>query len=200
MRRILATAVLLLFALGLQARGPRLSYGLEWGYTGTFLRTYQYNYIYSAGSRIIENDAVWWYYSNGGVLADVGLDLGSHVNLSVYSGLLGVYSRRWMVPVELRTRWCPLGLDSNGPVAHLGAALTFPTTTLRETSGRINAGGGYRVIVYKDISVDFLLSAVVTSDHDLIPDPDTSYHVPSRDISRNYAEYWGVNFSVAINF
>jgi hypothetical protein len=200
MKRLLLPALIILLALPLQARAPRISYGLEWGYTGTFLRTHQYNYIYSAGSRVIDNDSFWWYYSNGTVLANAGLDLGSKVNMSVYSGLLGVYSRRWMVPVELRTRWCPSGLDQNGLVTHLGIAATFPVTTLQETSGRINIGAGYRVMVYRHISIDFLMSAVVTADHDLIRDPDTEYYVPRMNITRNYSEYWGINVSAAINF
>lgn len=200
MKRLLLPALIILLAVPLQARAPRISYGLEWGYTGTFLRTHQYNYIYSAGSRVIDNDSFWWYYSNGTVLANAGLDLGSKVNMSVYSGLLGVYSRRWMVPVELRTRWCPSGLDQNGLVTHLGIAATFPVTTLQETSGRINIGAGYRVMVYRHISIDFLMSAVVTADHDLIRDPDTEYYVPRMNITRNYSEYWGINVSAAINF
>ena len=200
MKRLLLPALIILLAVPLQARAPRISYGLEWGYTGTFLRTHQYNYIYSAGSRVIDNDSFWWYYSNGTVLANAGLDLGSKVNMSVYSGLLGVYSRRWMVPVELRTRWCPSGLDQNGLVTHLGIAATFPVTTLQETSCRINIGAGYRVMVYRHISIDFLMSAVVTADHDLIRDPDTEYYVPRMNITRNYSEYWGINVSAAINF
>ena len=107
MKKLLLTLALLMPAAGLSAWTPKPSFGIEWGYTGTFLRTHQYNYIYSAGSRIIDNGSMWWYYSNGSILANAGLDVSSKVNLSVYSGLLGVYSRRWMVPVELRARWCP---------------------------------------------------------------------------------------------
>ena len=200
MRKVLIVISLLLVAIPLGARIPKFSYGLEWGYTGTFLRTYQYNYIYSEGARIIENDAVLWYYSNGSVLANAGIDLGRNVNLSVYSGLLGVYSRRWMVPVELRTRWCPMGLEANGLVTHLGAALAFPTKPIQETCARVNIGAGYRVHVYKHISADFLMSFVLTTDHDSINDPDTGYYVPTKDITKNYAEYWGVGISAAINF
>ena len=105
-----------------------------------------------------------------------------------------------MVPIELRTRWCPMGLEKTGPMAHLGTAVTIPTTTLQESSYRINAGGGYRVSVYKHISVDFLMSLTLTGDHDLIRDPDTGAYILSKDITRNHSQYWGVNLSVAINF
>lgn len=200
MKKTLLTLAALLYAACVLAWTPRFSYGLEWGYTGTFLRTRQHNYIYSEGARIIDNSAVWWYYSNGAVLANAGADLTNHLNLSVYSGLLGVYSRRWMVPVELRARWCPSGLASDGFIAHTGAALVFPTTTLKETAVRLNIGAGYRFLVYKHISVDFLASFNLTSDHDQIRDPDTNEYVPRSKVSSNLSEYWGVNIGAALNF
>ncbi len=199
-KRILMLAAVLLVPLATMAWTPRFSYGLEWGYTGTFLRTYQHNYIYSAGSRIIENDSEWWYYSNGGVLANAGIDIGSKVNLSLYSGLIGVYSRRWMIPAELRTRWCPMGLEKTGPLVHGGVAAAFPVREPLDVSARLNLGGGYRVGVYKHLSVDFLASFVLTLDHETITDPDTGARVEASQIVRNLAEYWGINLGFAINF
>ncbi len=200
MKKLLLTAILILQASVLLAWKPKPSFGLEWGYTGTFLRTHQYNYIYSAGSRIIDNGSNWWYYSNGSVLAGAGLDVSRTVNLSVYSGLLGVYSHRWMVPVELRTSWCPAGLEEDGLITHAGVAATFPTSTLMETTARINLGAGRRFKVYRHISVDFQMSFNLTLDHDIIHDPDThAYILPDKTV-RNYSEYWGVNISAALNF
>lgn len=200
MKKVLATLLpLVLVSCILNAR-PRFSYGLEWGYTGTFLKTWQYNYIYSSGSRIVDNGNTPRYFSNGSILANAGLDLGDRVNLSVYSGLLGVYSRRWMIPVELRARWCPGGLRESGPVVHLGGAAAFPTATLYETAARVNVGGGYRVKVYGSTSVDFLVSFQLCTDHESITDPDTGLYVPVKDITLNLVEYWGLNFSLALNF
>ncbi len=200
MKKFLLVTLLLLPPVLLPAWRPKPSFGLEWGYTGTFLHTHQHNYIYSAGSRIIDEGAYWWYYSNGSIMANAGLDVSRSVNVSVYSGLLGVYSRRWVVPLELRTRWCPSGLTQSGAIVHAGIAAVFPTSTLKETAGRLNIGGGYRFKVFRHISVDFLLSFNLTGDHDLIRDPDTGKYVLRSDILRNYSEYWGINASVALNF
>lgn len=200
MKKAFAVVLALLLAASVVSARPRFSYGLEWGYTGTFLKTWQYNYIYSSGSRIVDNGDRFRYFSNGSVLACAGLDLGDHVNISVYSGLLGVYSRRWMIPVELRARWCPQGLSVSGPIVHLAGAAAFPTASLYETAARVNAGGGYRVKVYKNTCVDFLLSFQLCTDHESITDPDTGLYVPVKDISLNLVEYWGLNFSVALNF
>ena len=200
MKRLASILLLIAVSAAAWAWTPRISYGLEWGYTGSPLKTHQYSYIYSAGSRITDNGAQWRYFSNGSLLAGAGLDVSSKVNLSLYSGLVGVYSERWMVPLELRARWCPKGLTAGGPIAHAGAAAMFPTSSLLETAGRINVGGGWRCMVYKHISIDLLLSLNATLDHDILYDPDTRVPIMSSDIMRNYSEYWGVNFSLAINF
>ncbi len=201
MKKVLLTLFLVLFACqGLSAWRPRPSFGLEWGYTGTALKTWQHNYIYSSGARIVDNDRTWRYFSNGSVLACAGLDLGSRVNVSLYSGLIGVYSQRWMIPLELRGRWCPSGLCSNGPLLHAGIAAAFPTASLYETTARVNLGAGYRVNVHSAKCVDFLLSLQVCGDHESIRDPDTRYYVPAEDIFSNFAEYWALNVSVALNF
>ena len=201
MKKTLATILsLLLVSTALNAMRPRLSYGLEWGYTGTFLNTWQYNYIYSSGSRIIDNDLSWRYFSNGSLLANVGMDLGDKVNLSLYSGIHGVYFKRRMIPLGLRARWCPAGLYNNGCIMYVGSSALFPTAPLHTVSPRADIGAGYRVKVYKTTSVDFLLSFAVSGDHKSITDPDTSAPVPEADITKNYAQYWGVAFSIALNF
>ncbi len=178
----------------------RPSFGLEWGYTGTFLRTWQHNFICNEGYRIIEDDTVWRYFSNGMIEANVGLDLGSKVNVSVYSGLAGVYFRRWMIPLELRVRYCPSGLLNNGFICYAGAGGMFPTTTRTDTNLGFKLGAGYRVSVFKSISVDFLLSAHCTTDHDTIIDPDTKHSVPTLDITVCGAQYTALCASIAINF
>ena len=199
-KAVIVIATLLLLQPCLMATRPRLSYGLEWGYAGTFLNTWQYNYIYSSGSRIIDNGHRWWYYSNGSLLANVGMDLGEKVNLSLYSGIHGVYFKRRMIPLELRARWCPSGLQNNGLITYCGVAAMFPTAPLRDISPRVNIGAGYRVKVYKATCVDFLLSFAISGDHGSIEDPDTSSPVPAQDITSNFTQYWSAGFSVALNF
>lgn len=201
MRKLVSIFLLLLCtATLLHAGKPRLSYGLEWGYSGTFLKTSQHNYICSEGYRIVDNPVTWRYFSNGSVLGNVGVSLNDNINLSVYSGLLGVYSKRWMVPVELRARWCPSGLYSDGLIVHAGAAVNFPTASLYETGMRAIAGAGYRVAVFRSISVDLLISYNFTLDSETIMDPDTRKPVHRTMIETNTTEYQAVNISLAINF
>ena len=201
MKRLLATlTAVLAAAVSLGAQDSRLSYGLEWGYTATFLKTAQHNFICAEGYRITETPRSWQYFSNGSIMANAGVDLGRSFNLSVYSGIIGVYSDRWTVPAELRLRFCPAGLLSDGAVLHAGTAALFPLIPLYETGFRANLGGGYRLSLYKGISVDFLLSFNFTLDHERLRDPDTMDYVPRARIVWNTAEYYAVNASVAINF
>ncbi|MBP5522558.1 MAG: hypothetical protein J6X82_09085 [Bacteroidales bacterium] len=203
MKKILLAAFLLVFVPFAKAGAgdfPRISYGLEWGYTGTFLRSWQYNYICSEGYRIVDSDEAWRYFSNGIFLANAGLDLGDKLNVSVYAGLSGVYFRRWMIPLEARLRFCPSGLDTSGFICYMGAGAMFPVSVLYKTNLGAKLGVGYRVSVFRNISVDFLLSAHFTTDHDQITDPDTKQLVPAQDITKNAAQYTAVCLSAAINF
>ena len=179
---------------------PHFSYGLEWGYTATFFKHAHYNFICSEDYRINEKYNTWWYYSNGSVLANAGVDLTKTLNVSAYSGLIGVYSHRWVIPAEMRVRFCPAGNGNDGPVFQAGGGAVFPTSTLTETAARGLLGGGYRFAIFRSMSVDFLLSFNLTWDHDLIKDPDTQAYVPHSAISSNMSEYYAVNLSVALNF
>jgi len=200
MKKLAAVITLILCTSLLYAGKPRISYGLEWGYSATFLKTSQHNYICNEGYRIIENPVTWRYFSNGSVLANLGVSLTDNFNMSVYSGLLGVYSKRWMVPIELRMRWCPSGLYSDGLIFHAGAAANFPTSSLYETGFRAIAGIGYRLAVSGSISVDLLLSYNFTLDSETIIDPDTRTPVHRTMIENNATEYQALNLSLAINF
>ena len=194
--------ILMLLACSIEALAwkPNVSYGLEWGYTGSFLRNVRYSYICSDGYRIVDNSAGFNYFSNGSVLANVGLDVLPKLNVSVYSGLIGVWSDRWMVPVELRLRFCPAGLYSDGFICSLGTSANFPTKVLRETCMRVSAGAGYRVAVFKDISVDFVMSVGYSTDHDQIRDAISGAIVTSSNISHNDSGYLGISISAGINF
>lgn len=197
-----AALVILLMTLPvlMRAGGPRLSFGLEWGYTSTFLKTSQHNFICEEGYRIIENPVSWRYLSNGAVLARAGADLTENINLSLYSGLLGVYSKRWIVPLELRMRWCPSGLYNEGILLQAGGGLGFPTSSLYETGARAVAGVGYRLPIYRTLSVDLILSWNFTLDSETILDPDTGDKVPRYRITSNSTEYQAFNLSIALNF
>lgn len=200
MKKLTALAFALFAAVSLQARNPVFTYGLEWGYTATILKTGQYNFICAEGYRIIENPVIWRYFSNGSILANAGLNLTDHLNVSACSGLLGVYSRRWMVPVELRLKYCPAGLYNDGLVLGAGGGVAFPTTTLRETGARGVAGAGYRFALFRKMSVDFMLSLNVTLDHDRITDPDTRQYVSRTEIESNTVQYYALNLSIGLNF
>ena len=201
MKKLIPMMFLMLLApLAARAEGPRFSWGLEWGYTGTFLRSSQHNFICEEGYRIIDNPQTWWYFSNGTVTANAGVDLTRNIGVSAYSGLRGVYSKRWVVPAGLKIRWSPVGLDSDGLLVFAGGGAVFPTAPLRETGLEANAGAGYRIALRRGLSVDFLVSWNFTLDHENIADPDTRKLVPRTMISSNTCEYQGINFSVALNF
>lgn len=201
MKKLLSLVILLLLPSAiLKAGTPRITWGLEWGYTATMLKTSQHNFICDEGYRIIENPVTWRYFSNGSVLACAGADITEHINLSAYTGLQGVYSRRWVVPAMLRMKWSPSGLRSDGFMLIAGGGHVFPTTTLRETGMETQAGVAYRIAFIRGLSVDLLLTWNFTLDWENITDPDTRKLVPRTNITNNSTEYQALNLSIALNF
>ncbi len=200
MKRLPLVLLLILSPLVLRAGMPRITWGLEWGYTATILKTSQHNFVCDEGYRIIENPVSWRYFSNGSVLACAGADITEHINLSAYTGLQGVYSRRWVVPAMLRMKWSPAGLRSDGFMLVAGGGLTFPTTVLRETGMETQAGVAYRIALIRGLSLDLLLTWNFTLDWENITDPDTRQWVPRSKITNNSTEYQALNLSIALNF
>ena len=201
MRKLVLAAVMLITASQISmAWKPRISYGMEWGYSATFLKTAQHNFICEEGYRIVDNPESNRYLSNGTIMFNAGTDLGNHFNVSACTGILGVYAKRWVIPMELRVKYLPAGVQCNGFLLQAAGGAEFPTSVLHETGLRGLLGCGYRLAVYKSISVDVLLSATVTLDHERILDPDTAEYVSRAKITANTAEYYAVNLSLAINF
>ena len=71
---------------------------------------------------------------------------------------------------------------------------------IRETGFIAQAGGGYRIVLNRTMSVDLTARWNFTLDHENIIDPDTRRTVPRSLISSNTAEYQAVNLSIALNF
>lgn len=204
MKRVSAIACLILLLLTSSFRAgaqeKRFHYGAEWGYSATFLRAWQYNYISSESYRVIDEGAGMCYFSNGTFYVNAGYDFCSKACISLYTGFAGVYSKRRVIPLELRLRYCPSGLREGGFICHAALGTVFPTGGMYGLCARGALGAGVRVPVFRTISVDFLASLQATLDRDRIKDPDTGADVPARYIRSNAAEYLALNFSVAVNF
>lgn len=201
MRKLLSLiALLICSSVSSRAFTPRVSYGLEWGYTSTFYKSSHYNFVCAEGYRIIENPDSWRYFSNGSLLAKLGMDMTPDLNASLCSGLIGVYSRRWAVPLEMRLSYCPSGLHRDGGIFQAGGAFLIPGQGMPSPGFRALLGGGYRLALFGNFSIDLLLSLNFTLDHDLLSDPDTGGVVPSADITKNSSEYYALNLSLAVNF
>lgn len=180
------------------ARSP-WSFGVEWGYTATFFNHYRNNYFDSEGSRV--NDEGWErrLLSNGTLLVGAGYYLSDCWSLSLLAGFEGIHEDRRVIPTTLRGTFLPEGRGRSGWLlfAEAGAGwsgeLDFGPATLAR------GGAGWRLPMDGGISLDLLVSLHGSFDHP--PVHDLEHHEVSRlRVRSNTADYYGINFSLSLNF
>ncbi|MBQ9477590.1 MAG: hypothetical protein IJU63_07405 [Bacteroidales bacterium] len=182
----------------LQARSP-WNFSLEWGYTAAFFNHYRYNYFDSEGSRV--NDEGWQrrLLSNGNLRVGAGYHLSDCWNLSLMAGFEGLYEDRRVIPTTLRGTFLPEGRSRSGWIlfAEGGAGWTRRMDFGPAILAR--GGAGWRLPMDGGISLDVLVSLHASFDHPPVLDPE--HHEISRlKVRSTTANYYGINFSLSLNF
>ena len=200
------TIITMLFLLGLSAAGkspsrvsPRITFGCQWDYCGTFLTGLdQYFYAPEGFRESIKYNAVT-YLTNGESAIHGGYNFNDNWNLSLYIGYtaLGEYHRA--VPVSLRaTRYYgdnPLD-DRWFSFIDLGSGVSIKSHPQEIFTGKI--GGGYRMSLSRYAKLDFILSLRAIYTH-----PDLIYYneiIQDKDISSNHGYACSISCGIGITF
>ena len=180
------------------ARSP-WTFGIEWGYTSTFFHHYRNNYFDSEGSRL--NDEGWErrLLANGIVTASAGYYLSDQWCLSLLAGFEGIYGDRRVFPTTLRGSFLPEGRMRSGWIVFAEAGAGWSAEMDYSPAILARSGAGWRLPMNGGISLDLLVSMHVSFDHP--PVYDHEHHEISRlRVRSNTAEYYGINFSLSLNF
>lgn len=172
---------------------PLVTYGLEWSYISTFNNTYHRNYLSGDGYREDIFKVSWAYKTNAQVLANVGVNAGRKLNVSLYGGYSGVYEVK-LFPLSLRCTYYITG-DIAYPhwFAYLDGGYGFCTNeSVRAKIGKL--GCGYRIPLSRSVKLDFLLSYQGVWAH--IPFTDNGVEI--SDIRRNECFISSINLGIAI--
>lgn len=205
---IVAAAFALLAGTGsVRAENPpgkegsaRLSFGVEWGYDATVLELHHYNYMDAAdGFRIDDESATPMFYSNGHATAHVTLEFARRWALGINAGYAGVFQRTRIFPLALRSTFYFDSFRSDGQFIFLegGAGLH---ETRKSVSPVARIGYGYRAVLSRKSSIDFLASIRTVADHPPIYDSSIPGYIADEDIRRSDALYNALILSVALNF
>lgn len=207
MRKVFAAlipALLLLGGVPARAGAPLLRYGLEWGFTPTFLETHNLNYFSSEGYRVDDKGSDFNLTGNGIVLAEVGVNVNERLALSLYAGYAGLSRGNRVFPLLMRVSAFPKGMTNDGVFCFAEAGAGFhssePAVSTLPAALLADAGGGYHLALSHSIGLDFQLSLRYTYDHTRIHDPDTGGWIPEYDVRSNGVRYCALCLSIGLNF
>ena len=209
MRRKLLSIIILIISVSISSDAhlpdswffQRLNMGLEWGYTQSVLRTWDYNIISEEGYRIYDQDGELMLHPNASLSAHIGYLLNDHLVLALYGGYAGVGKGNRLLPVQLRMSWFmdPLYVDGcflylqGGPAFHIRLQETH-------TAWMFVSGFGYRLRLNADCSLDLGVGLKYLQDHPVLPNPEGPGYVPAHHIRKNNAGYYALDLTLGFNF
>lgn len=195
---LLLSVVLITAAEEKQGRS-RFTFGLEWGYVATYHSGYHYNFFAPEGFRVNPYGNSFTFCSNAETYLHAGYDLGDKWNISLYAGYAGIADFHHAVPISLRgTRF--FRRNSTGDrwfcFLDLGSGICLKSGPQALLAGK--AGGGYRIALSRDTSLDFIFTLRTTLGHPVI---DFYGDIISMDrVNRNNAYANAVSIGLSVNF
>ncbi len=177
----------------------RITYGLEWGYVAAVHTAHHYNFFAPEGYRVDDPQSSMCFISNADMYIHFGYDFNPKWNLSMYVGYEGIAAFHKAVPVSLRiTRFFSEETDQDRwfSFVDLGGGICLKKPVQEILTGKI--GGGYRLSLSRNASLDFLLSARFVYTH-----PQVIYDklpIAFERINRNNAYVTAISLGMALNF
>ncbi len=206
-RKLAYTFVLLaLCILRLDAKGgrsaadfPRITWGVEWGYTASFYTGWHYNYFSPERYRIDERGKKLKYKNNAEASLHVGYNFDRYWNLALYAGYAGIGQYGRAVPLTVRvTRFFgdnPMN-DRWFAFVDLGSGICIKKHPQEIFSGK--AGGGRRLSLGRNTKLDFIVSAKSVYTHTAIKYERT--WIPEEMTNRNEAYVIAMSLGLSLTF
>ena len=197
--RLLNILIIVCISIGLQAQ-TRFTWGLEWGYSGVFLDSHNFNYFTTDGVRVQDSDTFFEIKSCGLALINAGIEFADHWSAGLHTGYTAVYEARKVIPYSLRMSYFFNGCDSDGWKVFLDAGSAYPLkgSFNRKPLFLAKVGGGYRIPIYKNFCLDGFFALQFAADHPFeIRDKYTHQLVPPHELRRS--DRSTVSFAVGLS-
>ena len=209
MRRklILIISLIISASISSEARLPdgwffrRFNMGLEWSYTQSLLRTWDYNILSEEGYRIYDKDAAFMFHPNASVSAQIGFLLNDSFVIAIHGGYAGIGKGNRLLPLQLRLSWFPDTFDGGGRFIYLqgGPAFRIRPQEMRQ-AWLFVSGMGYHLRLNTECNLDLSLGLKYLYDHPLLPNPEGPGYVPAHNIRKNNAGSFALDLSMGFNF
>lgn len=198
MRKVLLSIVLIMITSSITRAGD-FTYGVEWGGSFSVAEYHDYNYLIESGYRMNDSSFAFGGKVNGFFLANVGYLIAERFQVSLYSGYEGVDRNVRVVPIVLRGAFFNKGYHSDGIFAYVGGGVGITDIERRSVIlGRL--GTGYRIVLSKATSLDFIISANLSIRNPDLLDPDSHMPIADNRISVNNLYLGKLGLSMALSF
>ncbi len=179
----------------------KLHFNLEWGITQTLFNAYHYNILSEEGYRIDSSGSGFMYDPSGFVAFGVGVDFFDRLLLSLYGAYVGITDDTQIVPLTLRLNYFPKTIHNDGFLIFIdgGVGMNLHSEIRNNSAALAGLGGGYRLILSRRFSLDFLLGIRAAFVKPNIPSPDGPGYVTEDNIRRNNASYYALSFTIALS-
>lgn len=177
----------------------RFTFGAEWSYIANIHTGYHYNFFAPEGFRVNPVGNSFGFSSNAEAYLHAGYDFNDDWNLSLYVGYAGIERYHHAVPVSLRaTRFFDRNKASDRwfCMIDLGSGICLKKSPQALLAGKL--GGGYRVSLSKDASLDFILTLRSTLGHPVIDYYGTP--IPMEKTNRNNAYVSSISLGIGLTF
>lgn len=180
-------------------RSCRFTFGAEWNYIGSFHCGIHHNFFSEEGYRVDLNHTSFGYKSNGDIYLHAGIDLREKWNISLYTGLAGVYDIGKIIPMSVRaTRYFKANVMGDRWFSFLdaGSGVCIKKEPQATLVGKV--GAGYRIALSPVSSLDFILAYRMTLTHpEIIYD---GYEVLINMTNRNNAYISAISIGLSLSF
>lgn len=206
--RLLATTVSVVFIFPYNGfsqphtKDGKMRVSVEWGFTQTLYRHHHYNINSSEGYRINENTGRFDPHANADALIGINYCPKEKFYMGFYSGYMGIYENSRVFPFLLRLGIFYNDFSKDGFQTFMdgGIGLCPPGHSSRSNAAVFGVGEAYRMILGGRWALDFSLSLRCAADSPPIDNPEGAGYVQKQNIRTNKAEYFALNFSVAVSF
>ena len=175
----------------------RFTFGAEWEYMSSFHYGFHHNFFSQEGYRVDINHSSFGYEGNGGVYLHCGYNVRNSLNISLYSGFMGIYDLGRAIPISIRVtgyfnenaradRW--LGF------IEAGSGVNIKKNPQMLAIGKV--GGGYRISLSQTTKLDLLVSYRMSLTHPYVI--YDGYEVQHEMINRNNAYVSALTLGISL--
>ena len=196
---LIFSILLLAFPAMSQTVAGRFHAGVDWGGGFTLAESHHFNYKTAFGYRVDDRNTVFAPHFTGHLTAYAGVWASDNISVALHAGWAGLEEGSRIIPVFVRTDWYfsnPMRSDCPFVYFDIGS----DALSLKQNPILSAVGGGYRIVLYKRLGIDFHMSVRTLQCRPELIDDDSGLPVPDYNINADSQSRFGLEFGIRAGF